>query len=450
MVIELPIVAAGTPGSDISAEQDGGALVRRTILPGGVRVITEKIPGMRSATIGAWVNAGSRDEVVGQHGGSHYLEHILFKGTRRRSAQEIAQAFDGVGGEANAATGKEHTCYYARILDKDVPLALDVIIDMITDPLLDVAEFERERGVILEEISMYADDPGDQVFENFTQSLFPDHPLGHPILGTTDEIQELSHSAVLDYYRGHYTGRGLVIAAAGGVDHDEICAQVTRALSSTKWDLDPGIIPAERRSVNPEGLLPIRSQHAHYRPGNQANLVIGSRGLGVADPRRYALSVLHAIYGGGMSSRLFQEIREKHGLAYSVHSFSTGYADAGIFGVYAGCAVENAPQVLELISEQWELLARDGVTASEIEQAKGQARGGLVLGLEDSGARMSRLGRAELVYGEISSIDEVISKIDAVQATDIMELVHEFQESPVAHAAVGPFDDDLSEIIAGS
>lgn len=447
MALELPIALPGEPGSEITARQDGGAVLRRSILPGGVRVITEKIPGMRSATVGAWVNAGSRNETEGSRGASHYLEHLLFKGTARRTAQEIARVFDAAGGEANAATGKEHTCYYARIIDQDVPAALDAICDMITAPTLDEVEFERERGVILEEIAMHLDDPGDLVFENFAHTLFPDHSLGHPIAGTAAEIQEISHGAVTNYYRENYLPSELVIAAAGGVDHDEICRQVVEVLTVSGWQATSSA-PARSRASDAEIAAPSARTHTQYRPGEQANLIIGSRGLTATDERRYALSILHAIYGGGMSSRLFQRIREEHGLAYSVHSFSSSFRDAGMFGVYAGCAVENSVQVLDLVAQEWKHLVHRGVTATELEQARGQVRGGLVLGLEDSSARMARLARAELVFGEIAALDETITRIDSVDAEHVMGLVEHLNEQPLLHAAVGPFEDGVEQLLS--
>jgi len=448
LVTQLPIVAAGSAGSELSVEQDGGAYVRRSILPGGVRVLTEKIPGMRSAAIGAWVGAGSRDESTSSFGASHYLEHLLFKGTTKRTAKEIAQVFDAAGGEANAVTGKEHTCYYARVLDKDVPLAVDVIADMITSPLLEVTEFERERGVILEELSMHADDPTDLAFESFTESIFHAHPLGRPIAGTPEEIRKMEHHAIDTFYRAHYSAPALVITAAGGVDHEVVCDLVTKALVDGGWDLDAALAPNPRR--NNAGIPPAQDPSAAitlHRPGEQANLIMGGRGISANDPRRYALSVLHALFGAGMSSRLFQKVREDLGLAYSIHSFSSGYADAGSFGIYAGCAVENATVVLELIQQEWDRLIRDGVLADELAQAIGQVSGGLVLGLEDSGARMSRLGRAELTYGELASVEDTLARIAAVTADDVVSLADELATSPTSYTAVGPFEEDIAVLL---
>ena len=443
---QLPLVPSGSAGSELSLEQDGGALVRRTILPGGVRVITERIPGMRSAALGAWVPVGSRDEVAGARGSSHYLEHLLFKGTRRRTARDIARAFDAAGGEANAATSKESTCYFARVLDKDLPMAIDVIGDMITSPALDLEEFERERGVILEELAMHSDDPTDLVFEQFSRSVFGQHPLGLPIGGTPRDIEDILAATVRDHYQSHYDSTALVIAAAGGVDHDQICELVTAALSQGGWEMNPRIAPRSRRNTNGAIEAQPGSTTTVRRSGEQANVIIGGRGIAANDPRRYALSVLHAVLGGGMSSRLFQEIREKHGLAYSVHSFSTGYADSGLFGLYAGCAPANTGRVTEMLHAEWQRLIEFGLEDEELSHAIGQVSGGLVLGLEDSGARMSRLGRAELVFGELSSIETVLQETAAVTAADVVELAAGLFKSPLSLTAVGPFEEDVASL----
>jgi len=447
LVTQLPLVAAGQAGSELVARQDGGAQVRRSILPGGVRVITEKIPGLRSATIGAWISVGSRDESPGSFGAAHYLEHLLFKGTGRRSAKQIAQEFDGAGAEANAVTGKEHTCYYARVLDRDVPMALDVICDMLTSALLDTQEFERERGVILEEIAMHADDPGDTAFENFSQAVFRDHALGRQIAGTTADIEGIESGAVTDFYRRHYASGALVIAAAGGVEHEEITELVTERLAAGGWKLEADEVPLGLRS--PDGQTPTGASVAVtiHRPDQQANLILGRRGITAVDERRYQLAVLHSIFGSGMSSRLFQTVREELGLAYSVHSFSTGYADAGTFGVYAGCAPENIGQVVEVIQGQWSQLIRDGVSQEELTHAQGQVCGGLVLGLEDSSARMSRLARAELTFGELWSVEEVLQQINAVKIDDIVELAMQLDTADESYVVVGPIAQDLGEVL---
>jgi predicted Zn-dependent peptidase len=255
--LDLPLCSPGSPGSELTAGQDGGAIVRRSVLPGGVRVLTESMPGIRSATIGAWVGVGSRDERDGHHGSTHFLEHLLFKGTSRRSTMDIAEAFDAVGGEANAATGKEHTCYYARVLDADLPMAVDVIGDMVTSARLDPDELEIERGVILEELAMNDDDPADVVHEQFAAAVLGDHPLGRPIGGTPGSIRDVPRDAVWEHYREHYQPSTLVVTAAGGVDHEALCAQVAQALDTGGWDLTEGTEPSRRRALpGPTTLLP--------------------------------------------------------------------------------------------------------------------------------------------------------------------------------------------------
>ena len=446
MPLAFELVAPGVPGSELTAGQDGDAIVRRSILPGGVRVLTEAMPGVRSATVGAWVGVGSRDERDGHHGSTHFLEHLLFKGTHRRSAMDIAEAFDAVGGEANASTGKEHTCYYARILDSDLPMAVDVIMDMVSSPRLDADELETERGVILEELAMNDDDPSDVVHELFATAVLGEHPLGRPIGGTPDTIKAVPRSAVWEHYREHYTPRTLVITAAGGVDHDALCAQVLGTLGDGGWDATSASVPFDRRvgADAPDARRGVPAQGARVtvrRANEQANVIIGGTGLVATDPRRYTLSVLNAALGGGMSSRLFQEIREKRGLAYSTYSFASGHADVGIFGLYAGCAPAKVDEVTALLEEEWERLANDGITPGELTRSIGQLSGGLVLGMEDSGARMSRLGKAELVFGELTTLDESLERIRAVTAQDVRELAADLASRPRSIVRIGPFGD---------
>ena len=422
-------------------EGDGG-IVRRTTLPGGLRVITEQVPGVRSVAFGVWVNVGSRDETGKQMGSAHYLEHLLFKGTDRRTPLDIAEAFDAVGGEANAVTGKEHTCYYARVLDADVPMAVDVIGDMVTSARLNPDELEIERGVILEELAMNDDDPSDVVHEEFAAAVLGQHPLGRPIGGTPGTIRAVPRDAVWEHYREHYRPQTLVVTAAGGVDHDALCAQVTHALSTGGWDLDPSAVPTGRRLPvdGAVGGLPTEgTELVVHRTTEQANVILGTPGLTATDERRFTLSVLNAVLGGGMSSRLFQEIREKRGLAYSVYCFSSGHADTGIFGLYAGCTPAKVDEVLTLLAAGWEQLAQDGITAAELERSIGQLSGGLVLGLEDTGSRMSRLGKAELVHGELLSQDESLERIRAVTAREVQELAAELASGPRSTVKVGPF-----------
>jgi predicted Zn-dependent peptidase len=433
--LDLPL----EPGHDLTAGQDGGALVRRSVLPGGVRVVTEFMPGLRSATIGAWVGVGSRDERDGHHGATHFLEHLLFKGTGRRSALEIAEAFDAVGGEANAATGKEHTCYYARVLDADLPMAVEVISDMVTSARLDADELELERGVILEELAMNDDDPSDVAHEQFAAVVLGDHPLGRPIGGTPATIRAVPRDAVWAHYREHYAPGSLVVTAAGGVDHDALCDQLSHALSAGGWPLAPGAAPEPRRITSDAWVPQDGAEVVVSRATEQANVIVGGVGITATDERRYAMSVLGAVLGGGMSSRLFQEIRERRGLAYSVYSFSSGHADTGLFGVYAGCAPDRVDEVQRLLVEQAELMAAEPITGAELDRSIGQLSGGLVLGMEDSGSRMNRLGKAELVQGELVSLSESLDRIRSVTAREVQDLAADLLARPRSVVRVGPF-----------
>jgi len=438
--LDLPLVAPGQPGSDLTAGQAGDGSVRRSVLPGGVRLLTEHVPGVRSASVGAWVGVGSRDESDGHHGSTHFLEHLLFKGTARRTAMDIAEAFDEVGGEANAATGKEHTCYYARVLDEDLPMAVDVIADMVTSARLDRDELETERGVILEELAMNDDDPSDVVHERFATVVLGDHPLGRPIGGTPDTIRAVPRDAVWEHYRQHYRPDTLVVTAAGNVDHDALAEQVTRALQDGGWDLAAGAAPAARRGATEA--LPVTagaSEVTVRRTTEQGNVIVGGTGLTATDPRRFTLSVLNAVLGGGMSSRLFQEIREKRGLAYSTYSFASGHADTGVFGLYAGCAPAKIDEVTDLMVAELERLADGGITDAELRRSVGQLSGGLVLGLEDSGSRMSRLGKSELVHGELLSTQESLDRVRAVTAREVQELAADLAARPRSVVRVGPF-----------
>ena len=293
-------------------------MVRRTVLPSGVRVLTETVHGASSASVSFNVAVGSRDETNGHFGSTHFLEHLLFKGTQSRSALDIAIAFDSVGGSSNAATGKEHTSYYARVQDKALPLAVDVIGDMLTSSLIDATEFENERTVILEELAMNDDDPEDVAHETFFETVLGDHALGRPIGGTVQTITDVTRDAVWDHYKANYRAQDLVVAAAGGVDHNELIEMVEESLAKAGWDLAAAAEPRPRRNTEPANIAALTNLKVINRPTAQANILVGTQGLIADDPRRYAMGVLNTVLGGGMSSRLFQEIREKRGLAYSV------------------------------------------------------------------------------------------------------------------------------------
>jgi predicted Zn-dependent peptidase len=423
-----------------------GSTVRKTVLPGGLRVVTEFLPAVRSVALGIWVGVGSRDEDLRHAGATHYLEHLLFKGTRKRTALEISAEMDAVGGEMNAFTGKEYTCYYARVLDADLPLAVDVLSDMVTSSLIEPRDVDGERNVVLEEIAMNEDDPGDSVHEAFTTQLYGDTPLGRPILGTVDSINAITRDQIFEHYVARYTPPHLVVAAAGNLDHDAVVAWVREAFAPVLSESPPAD-PAAPRLRGSGGLWDGYGPAAGTgvklvsRSIEQANLVLGCEGLARTDDRRFALGVLNAALGGGMSSRLFQEVREKRGLAYSVYSFSAQHADTGMWGVYAGCLPSKADEVLSICAAEVAKVVGEGLTDAELDRGKGQVRGGIVLGLEDPSSRMTRLGKSELVYPDLEPVDEVLAAIDAVSHDDVRAIAAEVLTRPKALAVVGPFDD---------
>jgi predicted Zn-dependent peptidase len=428
-------VTAGRPVS-------GDDAVTRTVLPGGLRVVTEFLPAVRSAAFGIWAGVGSRDEDIPHVGATHYLEHLLFKGTRRRTALEISAAMDAVGGELNAFTGKEYTCYYARVLDDDLPLAIDVLSDMVTSSLIEPRDVDAERGVILEEIAMNDDDPSDTVHEAFAAQLFGDTPLGRPILGTVDSINSITRGRIAEHYAARYTPEDLVVAAAGNVEHEAVLACVREAFGSALTG-DAAAAPprlADGPAAVPEGAG--RGVRLVSRGIEQANLVLGCEGMSRTDERRFALGVLNAALGGGMSSRLFQEVREKRGLAYSVYSFASQLADTGMWGVYVGCLPAKADEVLAICQEEIAKVVSGGLTDAELQRGKGQLRGSIVLGLEDPSSRMSRLGKAELVYPRLEPVGEILASIEAVTHDDVRRIAGEILTRPQVLGVVGPFDDD--------
>ncbi|WP_432479069.1 M16 family metallopeptidase [Nocardioides sp. GXQ0305] len=410
--------------------------IRRTVLPGGLRVITEQMAGVRSASVGVWIGVGSRDETPALHGCSHFLEHLLFKGTGSRSAMDISASLDAVGGEFNAFTAKEYTCFHARVLDDDLPLAVDVLGDMVTDSQIAADDVEAERDVILDEIAMHDDDPDDVVHNLFAQQAWGDSPLGRPIAGTSASVEGLSRDQVARFYRRHYRASQTVVAVAGNVEHTAVVRQVRKAFGRN------GFLASHEPPVVPRASSRVRRVHAGSiateRPFEQVNLVIGVNGLTRHDERRYALGVLNAALGGSTSSRLFQEVRERRGLAYSVYSFASHHADAGLVGVCVGCLPGRVDDVLATVRAELARIAADGITTAELERGQGQLRAGLVLGLEDTGARMTRLGKAELVYDELLAVDDVLDRIDAVTHDDVRAVAHALFSQPEILAVVGP------------
>lgn len=423
---------------ELDLEASGGTRVRRSVLPSGVRILTERVPGSQSATVGFWVAVGSRDEEPVTYGSTHFLEHLLFKGTGTRSALDIAVAFDSVGGEHNALTAKEHTCYYAKVRDRDLEMAVRVLADMFASSRIDPDDFESERGVILEELAMADDDPGDVAGERFFEAVFGEHPLGRPIGGNPESIAAVGRDAVWQHYRQNYGPRDLVITVAGAVDHDRLVEVAVAALAEAGWDPEAVARPVERRDPATDLVERGAPLALVERPLEQVNLYLGVAGLAAADDRRPVLTVLNSVLGGGMSSRLFQEVREKRGLAYSVYSFASSYSDAGIVGLYAGCSPKRAPDVAELMLAEFRRLAADGITDEELGRARGQLAGASALALEDSDTRMSRLGRSELTLGEFTDLDETLRRIEAVTAEDVRELATDLVDRPLSTAAVGP------------
>lgn len=427
--------------NELSFTVDGGSTVRRTILASGVRVLTEHLPAAQSASVAFSVAVGSRDETNNHFGSTHFLEHLLFKGTKKRTALDIAVAFDSVGGSSNAATGKEQTSYYARVQDKALPLAIEVIGDMLTSSLIDPVEFENERTVILEELAMNDDDPQDVAHEKFFEAVLGDHELGRPIGGTEETINAVTREAVWDHYQANYRPQDLVIAAAGGVDHNQVIELVEKALSEAGWDLSKRAQPVARRNTEAAKISRGSELLVEHRPIAQANILLGFQGTVIDDSRRYAMGILNTVLGGGMSSRLFQEIREKRGLAYSVYSFNQPYSDAGVFGIYAGCSPAKATEVTKLMLEELVKVAQSGITDAELELAIGNISGGLALKYESTQARMSRLLTSEIVSGEFISLDETLKNFASVALEDVKALAAELITRERSIVAVG----DISE-----
>ncbi len=413
--------------------------VRKTVHPSGLRIVTEEIPDVRSAAFGVWVNVGSRDETPKVAGASHFLEHLLFKGTKRRSALEISAAIEAVGGEMNAFTSKEYTCFYARVIDKDLPLAIDVISDLITSSIAAKEDVEAERKVVLEEISMRDDDPSDLVHDLFAETFYGNTPLGRPILGTNESINAMSRNSIYNYYKNCYLPKDIVIAIAGNFKTRKVVEQSVSAMMKDNF-LDE--IIASRSSQNRSDS---KSQVRRTKIGiinrktEQAHLFLGVPSVARDDKRRFAMSVLSAALGGGMSSRLFQEIREKRGLAYSVYSYAQQFAGSGLLGFYAGCNPTKAREVVSIIREVLHDVADNGLTQEELERAQGAVSGSLVLSQEDTGSRMTRIGKSELVHGEVLGFDEILREISKVDSEQIRQLAGEFLIKSPTLAVVGPF-----------
>ena len=414
--------------------------VKRSVHSSGLRIVTEEVPSVRSAAVGIWVNVGSRDEAPATAGASHFLEHLLFKGTTSRTALEISSSIESVGGEMNAFTSKEYTCFYARVIDTDLPMAIDVVSDLITSSIVTALDVDAERKVVLEEIAMRDDDPSDLVHDLFSDTYYGDTPIGRPILGTVESIQGMSRNTVFNYYKKKYLPQDLVVAVAGNIKHKRVVAMVEEALSRDNF-LDVMAAPV----IRPNTVVKNSKQQSVgllYKKSEQAHMFYGMEGVAHADDRRFAMGVLSAALGGGMSSRLFQEIREKRGLAYSVYAYAQQFAGSGVLGFYAGCNPTKAIEVVEIIRSVVADVADNGMTHVEIERAKGAVRGSLVLSQEDTGSRMSRIGKNEIVYGQVMDFDDILKAISRVSAQDIREIASEFLVKTPTLALVGPFKNE--------
>jgi predicted Zn-dependent peptidase len=394
------------------------------------------MPELRSVAVGFWAGTGSRDEPDPLAGASHFLEHLLFKGTAERSAQDIAEVVEAVGGEMNAFTTKEYTAYYVRLLDENLDLGLDILSDVVWAPAFRPDEVDCERQVILEEIRMHEDTPDDLVHSLFSEALFPGQTVGREVLGVRDAIVAMSRDDIAGFHHHHYRAGNIVVAAAGNVDHDEIVAGIAARFTGGLGDREP----------RPEAeIRPVGAVRVLHRPTEQAHLVLGMPGLSRSDPDRWALSVLNHVVGGGMSSRLFQEVREKRGLAYSVYSYRSALEDTGTFAVYAGTAPERAPEVLSIIDAELDrLCAERSLAPAELERAKGHFKGQMALGLESSAARMERIGRSAVTSGEVQTVDAMVAAIDAVSPEDVARVIDRvLAAGPRVLAAVGPVDADV-------
>ncbi|HTZ55135.1 MAG TPA: pitrilysin family protein [Candidatus Acidoferrum sp.] len=409
-------------------------MYKKTTLAGGLRVLTESMPGVRSASLGIWADVGSSLERREQRGISHLVEHMLFKGTPRRSAREIAETMDGVGGSLNAFTDKETTCYYAKVIDRHVPLAMDVLSDMFLNSVFDAQELAKEQKVVLEEIKMYEDSPDELIHDLFLQTMWSGSNLGEPTIGFVETVNRVTPADLRAHMKRHYAPNSVVVAAAGNIEHEGFVELVAECFATFKGSSP--LLEPDAPHTTPAALV-------RQKDSEQAYVVLGSRGLNVRDDRRFALSVLDTVLGGGMSSRLFQEIREKRGLVYTVYSFQAAYRAAGLFGIYAGTSAENVQPCIDVIAEQLTALRDVAIGENELHLAKEHIKGNLTLSLESTSSRMIRLGRNEYALGRQVTPEEIEERIDAVTADEITGLARElFAEDQLGLCILGPVDEE--------
>jgi predicted Zn-dependent peptidase len=408
-------------------------LIQSSVLPSGIRLVTETMADVRSVAVAYWVGAGSRDESDEVAGASHFLEHLLFKGTDSRPAAAIAESLDEVGGDCNAFTTKEYTTFYIRLLAEHLPLGLDILSEIMWNPALRPSDVDAERTVILDEILMHADEPADLAAEQWQSSIFSDHALGRDTLGTASTVGALEATDIRGFFEHHYRPGNMVVSVAGDCTHDAVAADLERRFAGTLGGASPP------RTAPGPGAAHIQVVR---RPTEQAHVVYGVRSVSRFDDRRWALAVLNHVLGGGLSSRLFQKVREERGLAYSVWSERAAYQDAGSLAVVVGTAPEHVAEVLRIIAGELELLAVHGITDRELAVARGNIRAEMLLSGEDSGARMSRIGASALLLGEVRSVDDILSRIEAVGPEDVLAVADQLVQAPRTLSAVGPFDED--------
>ncbi|CAO3443646.1 M16 family metallopeptidase [Azospirillum largimobile] len=401
--------------------------IRVTTLPNGLRVATDTMPDVQSVSLGCWVGVGTRNEAASVNGVAHLVEHMLFKGTRRRSAFRISEEIENVGGQLNAYTTREQTAYYAKVLHEDAPLALDILSDMIQHSTLDAEELVRERTVVLQEIGQSADTPDDIIFDHFQSTAYPGQAIGRPVLGSAEIVGALPREALVDYIAGHYGAPGMVLSAAGRIEHDRMVDLAFKAFG----DLPSGAPP--------------KPESAHYAGGDfredrdleQMHLVLGFDGVGVHDPDFYAHSVLSTLLGGGMSSRLFQEVREKRGLVYSIYTFTGGYHDGGLFGVYAGTGEDEVAELVPVVCDEIAKVGAD-VTEDEVARARAQLKAGTLMALESTMSRCEQLGQQMLIYDRPVPVEEIVAKIDGVDRDAVVKAASRLRASRPTVAALGP------------
>lgn len=411
----------------------------KTVLDNGIRVVTHDMPDNRSVSLGIWVENGSRHESAAENGISHFIEHLLFKGTERRSAAQIAEEMDAVGGVINAFTSKENTCYYAKVLDENLPLAIDLLSDIFLHSSFDAEEIERERSVILQEISQAEDTPDDYVHDLFNLDFFRDHPIGWPICGRQETVNGFRRDDIVSFFKSRYRPERVVVAAAGNIRHAELVEEMAARLGSISGD--------NRRAAQTAGeTVPEMASgvYPHVKALEQVHLCLGMAGIHQTHAKRYIGYVLNTLLGGGMSSRLFQEIREKRGKAYSVYSFSSSYKDVGYFGVYAGTSLDSTEEVVELITKELKKLAAGEITEAELQRTQGQLVGSTMLGLESTDSWMSHIARNEIYFGNMVTTDEICRRIRAVSRADVIELAGAlFQADGMTLTLLGDFAESF-------